>query len=58
MPSIVALMHMGKFVVGLDVEEGMRVGTQRAEEIGSKLQIKLPLLPKIDPNVSMMSVKE
>ena len=41
---IVALKHMGKFVVGLDeklaptdVEEGMRVGTQRAGEIGSKL---------------------
>jgi 26S proteasome regulatory subunit T1 len=41
---IVHLKHMGKFVVGLDeklaptdVEESMRVGTQRAGEIGSKL---------------------
>ena len=56
---------MGKFVVGLDeklaptdVEEGMRVGTQRAGEIGSKLQIKLPLPPKIDPTVTMMTVEE
>lgn len=62
---IVHLKHMGKFVVGLDeklaptdVEEGMRVGTQRAGEIGSKLQIKLPLPPKIDPTVTMMTVEE
>lgn len=62
---IVHLKHMGKFVVGLDeklaptdVEEGMRVGTQRAGEIGSKLQIKLPLPPKIDPSVTMMTVEE
>ena len=62
---IVALKHMGKFVVGLDeklaptdVEESMRVGTQRAGEIGSKLQIKLPLPPKIDPSVTMMTVED
>ena len=62
---LVHLKHMGKFVVGLDeklaptdVEEGMRVGTQRAGEIGSKLQIKLPLPPKIDPSVTMMQVEE
>jgi ATP-dependent 26S proteasome regulatory subunit len=36
----------------------MRVGTQRAGEIGSKLQIKLPLPPKIDPTVTMMTVEE
>jgi 26S proteasome regulatory subunit T1 len=41
---VIHLKHMGKFVVGLDeklaptdVEENMRVGTQRAGEIGSKL---------------------
>jgi len=62
---IVALKHMGKFVVGLDqklaptdVEENMRVGTQRMGEIGSKLQIKLPLPPKIDASVTMMQVEE
>merc|ERR1711935_369870 len=62
---VVALKHMGKFVVGLDeklaptdVEENMRVGTQRMGEIGSKLQIKLPLPPKIDPTVTMMQVEE
>jgi 26S proteasome regulatory subunit T1 len=62
---VVHLKHMGKYVVGLDeklaptdVEEGMRVGTQRAGEIGSKLQIKLPLPPKIDPTVTMMQVEE
>ena len=62
---VVHLKHMGKFVVGLDeklaptdIEEGMRVGTQRASEIGSKLQIKLPLPPKIDSTVTMMTVEE
>ena len=41
---IVHLKHMGKYVVGLDeklaptdVEEGMRVGTERAGVVGSKL---------------------
>ena len=62
---IVHLKHMGKYVVGLDeklaptdVEEGMRVGTERAGVVGSKLQIKLPLPPKIDPTVSMMTVED
>jgi 26S proteasome regulatory subunit T1 len=62
---IVHLKHMGKFVVGLDeklaptdVEEGMRVGTERAGVVGSKLQIKLPLPPKIDPTVTMMTVED
>jgi 26S proteasome regulatory subunit T1 len=35
----------------------MRVGTERAEVVGSKLQIKLPLSPKIDPTVTMMAVE-
>jgi 26S proteasome regulatory subunit T1 len=41
---IVSVEHMGRFVVALDeklaptdIEEGMRVGIQRASEIGSKL---------------------
>lgn len=62
---IIHLKHMGKFVVGLDeklaptdVEEGMRVGTERAGVVGSKLQIKLPLPPKIDPTVTMMTVED
>jgi 26S proteasome regulatory subunit T1 len=62
---IVHLKHLGKYVVGLDeklaptdVEEGMRVGTERAGVVGSKLQIKLPLPPKIDPTVTMMTVEE
>ena len=51
---------MAKFVVALgekvspsDIEEGMRVGVDRA-----KYQIKLPLPPKIDPTVTMMTVEE
>lgn len=56
---------MGKYVVGLDeklaptdIEEGMRVGTERAGVVGSKLLIKLPLPPKIDPTVTMMTVED
>merc|ERR1719240_1655569 len=62
---MINVKQIAKFVVALDeklaptdVEEGMRVGTQRAGEIGSKLQIKLPLPPKIDPSVTMMTVEE
>ena len=56
---------MGKYVVGLDeklaptdIEEGMRVGTERAGVVGSKLLIKLPLPPRIDPTVTMMTVED
>ena len=62
---IVAFKHQGKYVVGLDkdlaptdVEEGMRVGCDRINAIGSKISIKLPLPPKIDPTVTMMTVEE
>ena len=51
---------MAKYVVGLgekvadtDVEEGMRVGVDR-----QKYSIQLPLPPKIDPTVTMMTVEE
>lgn len=56
---------MGRFVVALDeklaptdIEEGMRVGIQRASEIGSKLQIQLPLPPLFDPYVTSMEVDD
>jgi len=62
---IVHFKHIGKYVVGLDkelaptdVEEGMRVGCEKPGMIGSKLSIKLPLPPKIDPTVTMMTVEE
>lgn len=62
---IVAFKHQGKYVVGLhkdlaptDVEEGMRVGCERINAIGSKISIKLPLPPKIDPSVTMMTVED
>lgn len=49
-----------KFVVALgdkvapsDIEEGMRVGCDR-----TKHQIQIPLPPKIDPTVTMMTVEE
>jgi len=51
---------IAKFVVALDekvaptdIEEGMRVGVDRV-----KYSIKLPLPPKIDPTVTMMTVEE
>ena len=63
--NIETFKHYGKYVVALDkelaptdVEEGMRVGTQRIHEIGSKILIKLPLPPKIDPTVTMMTVED
>lgn len=62
---VVNFKHLGKYVVGLDkelaptdVEEGMRVATKRIHEIGSKIQIVLPLPPKIDPTVTMMQVED
>jgi 26S proteasome regulatory subunit T1 len=36
----------------------MRVATKRIHEIGSKIQIVLPLPPKIDPTVTMMQVED
>ncbi|KAL6144377.1 hypothetical protein ACLB2K_055071 [Fragaria x ananassa] len=49
-----------QFVVGLgdkvsptDIEEGMPVGVDR-----NKYQIQIPLAPKIDPSVTMMTVEE
>jgi len=52
--------HIAKFVVGLgervsptDIEEGMRVGVDR-----HKYQIQLPLPPRIDPTVTLMTVEE
>merc|ERR1719174_3397750 len=57
---IISLRQIAKFVVGLgekvsatDVEEGKRVGVDR-----TKYQIQIPLPPKIDPTVSMMTVEE
>lgn len=53
-------LQIAKFVVGLgdrvapaDIEEGMRVGVDR-----NKYQIQIPLPPKIDPTVTMMTVEE
>eukprot|EP00033_Pygsuia_biforma_P000883 GCRY01001022.1.p1 GENE.GCRY01001022.1~~GCRY01001022.1.p1 ORF type:complete len:468 (+),score=109.08 GCRY01001022.1:116-1405(+) len=57
---MIKVQQIAKFVVGLgqrvaptDIEEGMRVGTDR-----SKYQIQLPLPPKIDPTVTTMTVEE
>lgn len=57
---VINLKQIAKFVVGLgervsptDIEEGMRVGVDR-----SKYQIELPLPPRIDPSVTMMTVEE
>lgn len=57
---IINVKQIAKFVVGLgervsptDIEEGMRVGVDR-----NKYQIQIPLPPKIDPTVTMMTVEE
>jgi len=58
---LINVKQIAKYVVGLgervsptDIEEGMRVGVDR----GGKYQIQLPLPPKIDPSVTMMTVEE
>lgn len=57
---VISIKQMAKFVVGLgekvaptDIEEGMRVGVDR-----QKYSIQIPLPPKIDPTVTMMTVEE
>lgn len=57
---MITIKQMAKFVVGLgekvvatDIEEGMRVGVDR-----QKYFIQLPLPPRIDPSVTMMTVEE
>jgi 26S proteasome regulatory subunit T1 len=57
---VINVKQIAKFVVGLgdrvaptDVEEGMRVGVDR-----NKYQIQIPLPPKIDATVTMMTVEE
>ena len=57
---VINMRQIAKFVVGLgnkvspaDIEEGMRVGVDR-----QKYQIQIPLPPKIDPTVTMMTVED
>ena len=57
---MINVKQIAKYVVGLgdkvaptDVEEGMRVGVDR-----TKYAIQIPLPPKIDPSVTMMTVEE
>lgn len=57
---VINIKQIAKFVVGLgervsptDIEEGMRVGVDR-----QKYHIELPLPPRIDPAVTMMTVEE
>ena len=57
---VITVKQIAKFVVGLgekvaptDIEEGMRVGVDR-----TKYAIQIPLPPKIDPTVSLMTVED
>eukprot|EP00527_Entomoneis_sp_CCMP2396_P009317 CAMPEP_0198138548 /NCGR_PEP_ID=MMETSP1443-20131203/1932_1 /TAXON_ID=186043 /ORGANISM="Entomoneis sp., Strain CCMP2396" /LENGTH=454 /DNA_ID=CAMNT_0043800353 /DNA_START=31 /DNA_END=1395 /DNA_ORIENTATION=+ len=57
---VINVKQIAKFVVGLgekvaptDIEEGMRVGVDR-----SRYAIQIPLPPKIDPTVSLMTVED
>lgn len=58
---IIDIKQIAKYVVGqgvnvspTDIEEGMRVGVDRA----NKYQIQVPQPPKIDASVTMMTVEE
>jgi len=58
---MINLRQVAKYVVGLsdkvspaDIEEGMRVGIDRQ----NKYQIVVPLPPRVDASVSMMTVEE
>lgn len=57
---VVNIKHLAKYIVDLDpklsptdIEEGMRIGVDK-----KKYRIALPLPPKIDPSVSLMTVDE
>mmetsp|Transcript_15751 Transcript_15751/g.17778 ORF Transcript_15751/g.17778 Transcript_15751/m.17778 type:complete len:437 (-) Transcript_15751:68-1378(-) len=57
---LINVKQIAKFVVALgervsptDIEEGMRVGVDR-----TKYSIQIPLPPKIDPSVTMMTVED
>eukprot|EP00542_Grammatophora_oceanica_P017570 CAMPEP_0194033590 /NCGR_PEP_ID=MMETSP0009_2-20130614/6223_1 /TAXON_ID=210454 /ORGANISM="Grammatophora oceanica, Strain CCMP 410" /LENGTH=457 /DNA_ID=CAMNT_0038674305 /DNA_START=79 /DNA_END=1452 /DNA_ORIENTATION=+ len=57
---VINVKQIAKFVVGLgekvaptDIEEGMRVGVDR-----NRYSIQIPLPPKIDPTVSLMTVED
>lgn len=47
------VVSLGEKVAPTDVEEGMRVGVDR-----TKYSIQIPLPPRIDPSVTMMTVEE
>mmetsp|Transcript_6668 Transcript_6668/g.9600 ORF Transcript_6668/g.9600 Transcript_6668/m.9600 type:complete len:459 (+) Transcript_6668:133-1509(+) len=47
------VVDLGKKVAPTDIEEGMRVGVDR-----TKYTIQIPLPPKIDPTVSLMTVED
>lgn len=58
---MINVKQIAKYVVGLgervsptDIEDGMRVGIDRS----AKYHIQMPLPPKIDPSVTMMTVEE
>lgn len=49
------VVNLGEKVAPQDIEESMRVGVLMGL---SKIQIEIPLPPRIDPSVSMMQVEE
>ncbi|GAB4819695.1 hypothetical protein N2152v2_006741 [Parachlorella kessleri] len=53
LPLLQFVVGLGEKVAPTDIEEGMRVGVDR-----QKYQIQIPLPPKIDPSVTMMTVEE
>ncbi|KAL3676787.1 hypothetical protein R1sor_026735 [Riccia sorocarpa] len=53
-PPIRFVVGLGLKVAPIDIEEGMRVGVER----GNKYQIQLPLPPRVDPKVVVMTVED
>lgn len=62
---VVSLKEFGKYVVNLaeevsakDIEEGTRVAVEAPHKLGSTVEIKLVLPPRVDPTVQSMMLAE
>lgn len=51
-------MGLDKELAPTDIMEGMRVACEDPHTIQTKIQIKVPLPPRIDPTVTMMQVED
>lgn len=51
-------MGLSKDLAPTDIEEGMRIGCRRPDQIGSNLEIVLPLPPKFEAAITCMTVDQ